>query len=159
MTATALYAADGLDLEVSDEATATFTYCDPIAMKGIFARVSSTDAIAAGDEVIIVAEKAGKVMSVANSSSKRTGVNEAVNGVCRLGAESEACVFTLETGVDYQDRAYRLRDVVNSNYVSMGTSSTDINMSAADAYPKSDGCFRMLTNRLFVSIRNKPTFG
>ena len=129
VTATALYAADGLDLEVSDEATATFTYCDPSAMKGIFARVSSTGAISAGDEVIIVAEKAGKVMSVANSSSKRTGVNEAVNGVCRLGAESEACVFTLETG----DYAYRLHDVVNSNYVSMTTAeNTDINVSAAD---------------------------
>ena len=132
VTATALYAADGLDLEVSDEATATFTFCDPSAMKGIFARVSSTGAISAGDEVIIVAEKAGKVMSVANSSSKRTGVNEAVNGVCRLGAESEACVFTLETGVNYPDRAYRLHDIANSNYVSMGTSNTDINVSAAD---------------------------
>ena len=132
VTATALYAADGLDLEVSDEATATFTYCDPSAIKGIFARVSSTGAISAGDEVIIVAEKAGKVMSVANSSSKRTGVNEAVNGVCRLGAESEACVFTLETGVNYPDRAYRLHDIANSNYVSMGTSNTDINVSAAD---------------------------
>ena len=129
VTATALYKADGLDLEVSDEATATFTYCDPNAMKGIFARVSSTGAISAGDEVIIVAEKAGKVMSVANSSSKRTGVNEAVNGVCRLGAESEACVFTLETG----DYAYRLHDVVNSNYVSMTTAeNTDINVSVAD---------------------------
>ena len=132
VTATALYAADGLDLDVSDEATATFTYCDPSAIKGIFARVSSTGAISAGDEVIIVAEKAGKVMSVANSSSKRTGVNEAVNGVCRLGAESEACVFTLETGVNYPDRAYRLHDIANSNYVSMGTSNTDINVSAAD---------------------------
>ena len=79
-----------------------------------------------------MAEKAGKVMSVANSSSKRTGVNEAVNGVCRLGAESEACVFTLETGVNYPDRAYRLHDIANSNYVSMGTSNTDINVSAAD---------------------------
>ena len=133
VTATALYMADGLDLDVSDEATATFTYCDPNAMKGIFARVSSTGAIAAGDEVIIVAEKAGKVMSVANSSSKRTGVNEAVNGVCRLGAESGACVFTLETGVNYPDRAYRLHDVANSNYVSMTTAdNTDINVSAAD---------------------------
>ena len=132
VTATALYAADGLDLDVSDEATATFTYCDPSAMKGIFARVSSTGAISAGDEVIIVAEKAGKVMSVANSSSKRTGVNEAVNGVCRLGAESEACVFTLETGVNSQS-LYRLHDVANSNYVSMGTdNNTNINVSEAD---------------------------
>ena len=97
ISAKVAYNADGAILEESDVCTVTFTHQNSTSIKGIFSRVNNTADINAGDEVIVVTEKGGKVMGLPTSDGKkRKGVVEDVNGTCRLAEDSEASVYLLK---------------------------------------------------------------
>ena len=164
ISAKVAYNADGAILEESDVCTVTFTHQNSTSIKGIFSRVNNTADINAGDEVIVVTEKGGKVMGLPTSDGKkRKGVVEDVNGTCRLAEDSEASVYLLKEGSTYGK--YYMYDSAAGEYVDLSsTNSTSIGISNKDVSIAFEGNYAIIkdsmsASRMLLWSASAETFG
>ena len=163
ISALVAYNADGAILEVSDACEATFTRQNSQTIKGVFSRVDNTGDINAGDEVIVVTEKGGKVMGLPTSDgNKRKGVDEDVNGACRLAENSEASVYLLKEGSTYGK--YYMYDSATGEYVDLSSTGTSIGINQKDVSITFDGIYAIIKDsnsatRMLLWSALTETFG
>lgn len=104
-----------------------YTYIiDPNAKNDIFARINSVEHFAANDEVIIVSEKAGRIMSTYGNNGFN-GKPASVEGSYTIPfGDNEISILTIENGAT--DGTYKLK-CANGKYLNLTTSS-DITTNA-----------------------------
>ena len=101
----------------------TYTYIiDPNANKGIFARINSVEHFAADDEVIIVSEQVGRIMSTYGSSAFK-GKSATVEGSYTIPfGDNEISILTIENGATAGTYKLKCAD----EYLNLSTSGANI---------------------------------
>ena len=114
----------------NDSDPVTYTYIiDPNANKGIFARINSVEHFAANDKVIIVSEKAGRIMSTYGSSAFN-GKSATVEGSYTIPfVDNEISILTIENGATAG--TYKLKCADEYLNLSSNSKKTDITTTPA----------------------------
>lgn len=128
-----------------------YTYIiDPNANKGIFARINSVEHFAANDKVIIVSEKAGRIMSTYGSSAFK-GKSATVEGSYTIPfGDNEISILTIENGT--KDDTYKLK-CADGEYLNLSTSGANITTTPKGS--DNEISFKVKENNVY--IRNNDT--
>ena len=112
----------------------TYTYIiDPNANKGIFARINSVEHFAANDEVIIVSEKAGMIMSTYENNGFK-GKPDSVEGSYTIPfGDNEISILTIENGAI--DGTYKLK-CADGKYLNLSNGEANITTNATGSNNK-----------------------
>ena len=137
----------------SDHVFYTYTI-DPNAKNGIFARINSVEHFAANDEVIIVSEKAGRIMSTYGSSAFN-GKSDSVEGSYTIPfGDNEISILTIENGATagtYKLKCANSDNSDNSKYLNLSSSSKSTDITKATTGSENEISFKGNN----VTINNK----
>lgn len=128
-----------------------YTYIiDPNAKNDIFARINKVEHFAANDEVIIVSEKAGMIMSTYGSSAFN-GKSDSVEGSYTIPfGDNEISILTIENGAT--PGTYKLK-CADGEYLNLSTSGANITTTTKGSDNKIS--FKVKENNVY--IRNNDT--
>ena len=127
-----------------------YTYIiDPNAKNGIFARINSVEHFAANDEVIIVSEKAGRIMSTYGNNGFN-GKSASVEGSYTIPfGDNEISILTIENGAT--DGTYKLKCA--DEYLNLSNGEANITTTTKGSDNKIS--FKVKENNVY--IRNNDT--
>lgn len=111
-----------------------YTYIiDPNAKNDIFARINSVEHFAANDEVIIVSEKAGRIMSTYGNNGFN-GKSDSVEGSYTIPfGDNEISILTIENGKT--DGTYKLK-CADGKYLNLSNGEVNITTNATGSNNK-----------------------
>ena len=137
----------------------TYTYIiDPNANKGIFARINSVEHFTANDEVIIVSEKAGMIMSTYGSKAFN-GKPASVEGSYTIPfGDNEISILTIENGATagtYKLKCDNSDNSDNSNYLNITSNSTKTDITISTTGSENEISFK--GNNVTINNKNNNT--